>query len=364
MHPIRRLTLSEQTAAHLREGFRTGRWSGRLPGVWKLSKELGVSRDAVRAALRLLEEEGAIHHGGAGRSRDVSDDLNIIGRRLLRVGILLPSPMENDNAHTHELIFSVRQAVEALGHVCFVAPKSSQQLHDRVDRIRRYLLDCRADAWIVYSASREVLEMVAASSFPAFALGGRSQGLPLAGSRANLSVPIRDCVDSLVGHGHRNIVLISPPKWRHPNPNAPAQVFLDHLRQHGISADEHYNLPEWDYTPAGLNHLLKALFFATPPTALLVLEPECIGPVLVFLAGRSLRVPDHVSVVSMLSDPMQSFYRPVLAHFHWPTQPHVKHVVRWVNTLVRGEPDQKQHAVDSSFVPAASIGPCPKNRGA
>ncbi len=362
MQPIRRLTLSEQTAAHLREGFRNGRWSGRLPGVWKLSKELGVSRDAVRAALRLLEDEGMVNHGGAGRSRDVSHDSSVIGRRLLRVGILLASPMEKDNAHTHELIFSIRQAIEALGHACFIAPKSSEQLHHRVERIRRYMTECRADAWIVYSASREVLEMVAANSFPAFALGGRAQGLPLAGSRADLSVPIRDCVDALVAGGHHCIVLISPSKWRHPNLNAPAQVFLERLRHHGISADAHYNLPDWDHDPAGLNALLKALFFATPPTALMVLEPECIGPVLVFLSERGLRVPDHVSVVSLLPDPMQSFYRPALAHFHWPIHPHVKQTVRWVNSLVRGEVDQKQHAVEPTFVPAESIGPCPKKR--
>lgn len=362
MQPIRRLSVSEQTAEHLREGFQTGRWSGRLPGVWKLSKELGVSRDAVRAALRLLEEQGVINHGGAGRSRDIRKDSSILDRRLLRVGILLPSPMEKDNAHTHEVIFAIRQAIEALGHVCFIAPKSSVQLNHRVDRIRQYMMDCRADAWVVYSASREVLEMISANSFPAFALGGQPLGLPMASSRADLTVPIRACVDTLVRHGHQSIVLISPPLWRPPALHASAQAFLERLKHHGIVSDTHYNLPDWDNTPAGLNILLKALFFATPPTALLVLEPELIGPLLVFLAERGLRVPDQVSVVNLLPDPVQSFYPFSLAHFKWPIQQHVKQAVRWVNTLVRGEADHKQYTVEPTFVEAESIAPCPKHR--
>ncbi len=148
MQPIRRPNVSEHTAQHLREGFRSGRWSGKLPGVGLLAKELGVSRDAVRAALRLLEQEGIIANGGAGRSRTLAVPTGIDRRRVLRVGILLASPMEKDNVHSHELVFSIRQAVEAAGHVCFIAPKSVQQLNDRVDRVQRCMAECQADAWI------------------------------------------------------------------------------------------------------------------------------------------------------------------------------------------------------------------------
>ncbi len=357
MQPLRRPNISEHTAQHLRDGFLAGRWSGKLPGVWVLARELGVSRDAVRAALLLLEEEGMVTSSGAGKSRMVNDSSAIQGRRVLRVGILLPSPMERDNAHTHELIFSVRQAIEALGHACFIAAKSSEQLTGRVERIRRYMADCQADAWIVYSAKREVLEMVSASALPIFALGGQPMGLPLASSRSDLAAPISACVDCLVAQKHRSIVLICPPTWRIPKLNSSAQAFIERLNHHRIRADSRYNIPDWEHTPKGLHTVLKALFHATPPSALLVMEPECIGPVLVFLAERGLRVPHHVSVVSLLPDPMQAFYRPVLAHFQWPVQPHVKRVIQWVNSLARGKPDHKDTTTEPTFVPAESIGP-------
>ncbi len=357
MHPIRRPTLSEHTAQHLRDGFAGGRWSGKLPGVSLLAKELGVSRDAVRSALRLLEAEGFICHGGAGKSRHITKPNDVLYKRVLRIGILLSSPLEKDNAHSNELVFTIHQAIEAAGHVCFIATKSALYFHRKVERIRRYMKECEADAWILYSARRDVLQMASELPDPIFALG-HPLGLPMAGSRADLTQPICECVDLLVAKGHRSIVLLCPWKWRQPQPNQSAQVFLDRLGHHGIQVDVRYNLPEWEYTPEGLNARLQALFLTTPPTALIVMEPECLGPVLVFLAGRGLRVPEQVSVVNILPDPMQAFYTPAIAHFRWPIQPHVKRIIQWVNALVRGEVDLRVCTTRPVFVPAESIGRC------
>jgi DNA-binding LacI/PurR family transcriptional regulator len=357
MQPNRRPSLSEHTAALLREGFQAGRWSGRLPGVWRLSGQLGVSRDVVRAALRLLEQEGVVESSGAGKSRTVANAQLPLNSRSLRVGILLPSPLQEDNAHTHELIFSIREAIEASGHRSFVAAKTARQFRYNVERVRSYLAECAADAWIIYSSRRELLEMAAEGTTPIFALGGDPFGLPISGSRADLTIPIRDCVDHLVEKGHQRIVLICPPRWRIPGPAVSAQIFLDRLSHHGIRADARYNLPDWDRTPEGLNGLLGSLFFATPPTALLIMEPECLGPVLVFLAARGERVPDSVSVVNILRDPMQAFYRPAIAHFEWQIRPHVTCVVRWVNALSSGKNHRKIYATEPVFVATGSIGP-------
>ncbi len=203
--------------------------------------------------------------------------------------------------------------------------------------------------------------MASAGAVPVFALGGQAIGLQLAGSRSDLAVPMRECVDLLVEHKHRSIVLICPPIWRLPKLNLSAQVFVDRLKHHGIRADPHYNLPDWEHTPEGLNAVLKALFHTTRPTALLVMDPEFVGPVLVFLAERGLRVPDDVSVVNILPDPIQAFYRPALAHFQWPVHPHVKRVLQWVNALARGESDCKSKTTEPIFIPTASIGPKPTN---
>jgi len=356
MQAIARPTLSEHAAQHLREGFRSGRWQGTLPGVRQLAKEFGLSRDVVCEALRIVEAEGFIIHCGAGKSRRVAASRRDSARRTLRVGTLLPSPLEQDNAHTHELMSGIRQAIESLGHVAFIAPKCSVQLGGKPARIRRHLEECKADAWIIYSAERKVLEMALRLSVPVFALGGFSEGLPLPGSRTDLTAPMEAAVDLLVKQGHRQIVLICPPKWRSPRLNHAAAAFVSRLRTHSIRADVSYHVPDWRHTPAGLDELLHALFFATPPTALLIMEPECIGPAMVFLAERGLRVPENVSLINLLPDPMQSFYRLALAHFDWPVQPHVNNVARWVRSIARNQADQHFTTISPEFVTGETTG--------
>lgn len=362
MKAAKRLTLSEHVAEVLIEGLRDGRWAGKLPGVRMLAKELNVSRDTVRDALRLLETKQVLNHGGAGRSRTIAAQGGMDSKRVLRVGVLLPSPLEVENRHTNELILATRQAIEDIGHVCFIAERTGRSFGFKPRSIRRYMEECQADAWIVYSGRREVLEGVSTVPVPVFALGGDSMGLGLASSRANLKPAIDDCVDTLVNHGHRRIVLISPEKWRLPRPNSSATAFLDRLRHHGLPADANYNLPAWDHSPLGLNSLLQSLYFATPPTALLVLEPECVGPVMIFLAERGLRVPDHVSIVNIVPDPMQAFYARTLAHVRWPLDPHVKRIARWVSTLARGEINRTEKTVEPKFILGESIGPARMKR--
>lgn len=64
-----RLNTAEQIANHLREELMRGRWTGMMPGQFRLAKELGASRNAVEAALRLLEHEGVLVSQGLGRKR-------------------------------------------------------------------------------------------------------------------------------------------------------------------------------------------------------------------------------------------------------------------------------------------------------
>ena len=86
--PLRRLSIAAQTAVHLREGLREGRWRGQLPGVIRLAAELGVSTHTLRAALRTVEAEGLVALSEDGRSRQVPES-PARRKRPLRIGILL-----------------------------------------------------------------------------------------------------------------------------------------------------------------------------------------------------------------------------------------------------------------------------------
>ena len=156
------------SAEHLREGLRTGRWRGVLPGVVRLAAELDVSRDTIRAALRLLETEGLLGSRGAGRSRTVS--VHGMRRRRLRVGILQHDALPDSQNKTSQVLLQIQHHLGEATNEVFFAGKTQVQLRHNVRRITRLIGESPADAWIVVSGSRGLLEWCAGQALPCLAL--------------------------------------------------------------------------------------------------------------------------------------------------------------------------------------------------
>lgn len=358
MNSMPKRSLVEQTAEHLRESIRAGRWSSKLPGVLSLSRQLGVSRDTLRDSLRLLEREGVLKATGAGKSRViVPARRKSASLRHLRVGLLLHTALRLDNSRSQEIILSIKHGIDARGHVFITVPKSIEELGNNTSRLSRLVNELNVDAWIVYGGTREVLAWLSTKKLPVLAIGGRAQDLPVAGSRTEITDAIHDTIDTLVAHGHRRIVFITMASWRKPTFSPNIINFLERLKHHGMKPDAKYHVPDWDETPEGLQKLLSALFFATPPTALLLVEPAYVPPVLAFVAGRGLKVPEHLSLISIMPDPALAMCQPTLAHFEWPVPPHVHRTIRWVESIAQGKADTKTTHCHAKFVPAGTIGP-------
>lgn len=356
-HP-RRLSLVQITAEHLREGFRRGRWSGLLPGVRTLARELEVSKDTVRDALRQLEADGSLQPQGSGKCRKIHAPRDGIGGRArLRVAVLVPLPLHEDNTHSQRLILELRAAIEVEKHDAVIVHQPvSSTAGSHLRRLARLVAETAADAWIIYSASHEVLKWFAEQPLPALALGGHARGLALASTRTDLAQAMDNCVDELVRYGHRRIVLIAPEWWRKPAPNFAAQAFLARLSHHGLPSSE-YNLPEWQESPEGLENLMQALLFATPPTTLLLGEPTYCSAIRAWLGEHDRHVPRDVSIVNLMPDPLFQMHRLTYASFNWPEHVHHHRILRWLKNLLAGRPDQEQFIAHAAFTSGGTIGP-------
>jgi DNA-binding LacI/PurR family transcriptional regulator len=358
--PLRRLPLAEQTAAHLREGFQSGRWAGQLPGVHQLAGELAVSNHTVRTALKMLEQEGWLEDCGSGRRRRiVANQLREQSRRSLRIGVMLYDPFEGADARSIKILLGIRIAIEAAGHVCIFSDQCLIHLNDDLSKIARLVKKVDADAWIVCAASRSVLEWFIAQPFPVYASGGRFQDLPVACHGVRIAPAIESAVNRLVALGHRRIVMLIQTLVRQPRPIPSVEFYLSLLEAHGIPTSE-YNLPHFDETPASLEHRLDTLFRITPPTAVLAYDPCFTAAVLSFLSGRGLRVPRDVSVISMTMDPIFRLNVPPVDHFSMPSQELVARISRWVNGVAKGRPDRRQVIFDAMYVPGGTVGPVKK----
>jgi DNA-binding LacI/PurR family transcriptional regulator len=361
MNPLPRLTLADQTAAHLRERLRSGQWGDKVPGVVRLGAELQVSQTTVRAALRVLEAEGLIADGGCCRGRQVAAGKGRGARRGLSVGILLHDARPEGQPKSTPLIpdtvvLSIQNALEAAGHAVFFPRQSQVELHHDVGRITRHLRQTPADAWIVVSGSRELLEWFAGQPVPSLALYGRSSGLPIARAGPDKEHAYRAAVSHLVALGHRSIVNISRSTRRKPIPGRVEQAFLAELAAHGIQTGD-FNLPEWEETPAGFSALLTELFRFTPPTALIIEETSRFVAASQFLARRGIKVPEQVSLVCTDYDESLTWCHPPVAHMTWSNQPFVQRIVRWASAVRGGRNYQATTLLSAEFVPGGSTGP-------
>lgn len=360
MKPLRRQPLAEQTAAHLIEAMRAGRWGDTLPGVNALAKAFDVSRETVRAALRLLESNGSLLPGGPGRSRVIATEIPAAReQRKLHIAILLHGPLSEENAEMQRTMLRLQHAIDSAGHVCFFADGYQARLRYDVRKIAQLVKETPADAWVVFAGTGETLEWFSAQPTPAIAFGGRCIGVPIASAGTDITPALAEAMRELIALGHRRIVLISPQNWRKPVPGRIAQVFTAELAECGITTDE-YNLPDWEETPEGLQALLNSLFHVTPPTAIFVVEPAHAVAILAFLGQRGFRVGRDVSLVCMLSDPAFTWRRPPITHFEGNTEPLIRRVVRWVETVARGCPDREQKNFPVEFIRGGTIGPVRK----
>lgn len=359
---IARKNLAEQTAAHLVKDLVAGRWRGELPGVNRLSAELGVSRETLRAALALVEGQGLLAARGGGRARLITlDDGAVSNKKTVRVVVLLHDRMEENSPNDKNLLHQIEHRLEEAGHFCVFAPKCQSDLALDVGRITRLVERTPADAWVVMDGSLELLQWFAAGPVPAIAVGGRLKGLQIASASRNAIPAFREVFRHLIDLGHRRITLIAPRERRKPVLSAIERALQEEFAAYQIPFGA-FNAPDWEPTPKGLDALLTSLFRHSPPTAIQVASPGWAIGVLAFLSRRGLRVPEDVSLISETMDNTLAWHRPAIAHFTCDYEVIVRHIVRWVATVARGKPDREQFSVQAVIDPGESIMPPPGPR--
>lgn len=347
-----RISTLDQFTAHLRAELLSGKWVGAMPGVHRLAAECGLNPKTVEAALKLLEQEGLLEGQGPGRKRKI---MLAAGRKTLaslRIAIL---PY---NIHTRQLDYMIKlkHKLTKEGHEVFFSAKSLIELGMDVPRIRRMVKAVEVDAWVVGAASHQVLEWFSKQSAPVFALFGRLDGLPIAGTKPDKAVPLADATRQLIGLGHRRISMLTQSARRLPEPGRLESLFLEELESHGIPTSS-YNLPDWDDTTEGFHQALDALFATTPPTALILAEPQLLFAAQQFLQGRQLRVPEDVSLICTDDSPYFSLSKPSIAHINWDSRPVVSRVVNWTSNISRGKKDIRQKLTPAELVEGGTIGP-------
>lgn len=351
---IRLMTHAEQVAAHLRTDILRGRWSGAMPGILALGKQLGVNHNTVDAALGLLEDEGLLERQGSGRARRIVAQKGQI-KQALRIGILLFERADRNLGYFVELLHQLLEA----GHVATFAGKTQQDLDMNVKRIARHVRGHEANAWVVCSANRDVLAWFAQQPFPTFAMFGRMAGLPVAGMSPRKNPALIEGMRRLRMLGHRRIVMVTRGVGKFASPSLFEQAFLDELSALGITPGP-YHLHDWENTREGFHNCLDSLFRLSPPTALVVCEPALFIAAQQHLAQRGILSPRDVSLICDDPSPVFEWCEPTVAHIDWDERPIIHRILRWAGHVAEGKTDHRQSRSKSRFVEGGTIGPVGK----
>jgi DNA-binding LacI/PurR family transcriptional regulator len=354
MRPFKSTSVAEQVAAHLRSEILRGECSGTMPGRGELVEKLGVGTMTLEVALSQLENEGLLVGQGTGRRRKIVLPEGHAPAGL-RVALLC---FDFQSSQDSNYIIELRHQLEAAGHVPFLTDKTLEDLGMDDGRVARFVKKTEADAWIVCSASLDVLKWFAEYEKPAFALFGRRSTLPIAGVGPDHVTAFRLLTRRLIALGHQSIVTLVRDSQRVPEPGPLVLAMLEEMHAHDFPTGP-YNLPDWEDTPKEFHRLLDELFRVTPPTALIIDGAFLFNAAKDHLAQHGILAPTQVSLVCTDPDPAFAWYQPSIAHFDWDYRPWVRRVVRWVGNVAKGKDDRRQTLTKIEFVEGETMGPVP-----
>ena len=324
-----------------------------MPGAPTLARMLEVDHRMVIAAYEWLEKEGLLVAGGVGKRRRIV----LSGKENTPVMKFQIICYEELDRKLFYLLDLQHQMMEA-GHICLFSSISLTGLRMNLTKLKRHVRDNKADGWIIFAGSKEILEWFSQQDTPAFALVGRMNGVRLPGCKPDKLKALRVLLRRLIGLGHRRIVLIVREERRKPAPGMLESEFLSILESHGIQTGA-YNLPDWNDNVNDFHRCLDSLFRHTPPTAIILDEFQYFSAAQLHLAYKGIVAPRDVSLVCTDPSPAFDWYRPTVSHIDWDSDIMVKRILKWADHVARGQEDFRQDLTSASFVEGGTVGPPP-----
>jgi DNA-binding LacI/PurR family transcriptional regulator/biotin operon repressor len=353
MSQIRFLSKIEQVAAHLQQELLEGKWQKVIPGRKELALSLGVSHKTIESALQQLEAEGVLIAQGAGRRRKIAKS-----KKSAPAGLRIKSLAYEiaDQRHAHHM--ELQRQLDATGHRHDYAEKCLLDLDMDVKKVAEFVENTEADAWIVSSASAEILQWFSEQSKPVIAQFGRFSGIPIAAVGVSKIPAMTRALRKLISMGHRRIVMISREERRKPVPAVYEQAFLDELEANGIATGS-YHLPDWHDNIRSFHRCLDSLLSMTAPTAILMDEAPLFIAAMHHLAQRGWVAPRDISLICTNPDICFSWCVPSISHINWDSRPVVNRITQWANNIARGKVDLRQVFTQTQFIEGGTLGPAP-----
>lgn len=292
----------------------------KLPVEAELADELGVSRDTLRKALKVLEDEMLLVRIRS-KGTFVNSPSARAGKKIL---VLLKPSAGSDPAYEgHYLMPAMQQSAQEYGMTLELCPRSfidDQDLDATVAMLRnnKELGGCVILEGL-YSGTENYIRALQKSGLPvvmAVCHPGDVQVTGFAGVRVNTKKAWEEGILSLWNAGHRRIAFLLP-NWVQGY-YSDLEGFYDFLREHDLfDSDLICNCPiEYAKVEKELRRVMK---LNEAPTAAICTSDFFAMLLMKVAKNMKIRIPEHLSVMGYCGYPGGKFLKPPLStvDFHY-----------------------------------------------
>lgn len=362
-HLPKRSSLVSETVATLKEWISTGVLRDILPGEIQLKSRLGVGRDTLRLALRVLAREGWVTSALKGRQRRVRAEHLATAEDLktgkLPVIFLSPNPVEGRGTLL-EMEDTQLRLTEQGRNLRYLAPNVFHLKHPE-HHLEQLVEANPSAAWILYLATESMQRWFEAQGLPTFIYGSPFPGVNLPYVVSDWGAAAFHAGIQLIRQRHR-IIGIMEYHERFPGVLREEQGLERALAT--VGGEGRLVTFKDDRTPVSIARSLELAFnLQERPTALVLTYTTQLLACYSWLVSRGIRVPADVSLVSLTNDSWFGDLHPPVCYYRPDTRLMSRSIADRVMELVEtGQVARKPLHIQLEFVPGATIGPAPQPR--
>ncbi len=349
-------SLPAQVASRIAKEIAEKKWVDWLPGERAIAETLQVSRKTVRKAIGILQHDGVIRTAqGLGHEIITRAPGKKRGRPDIAVGLLAPDSLEQLRPFTALWVDALRSLLIEKG--CRLTTFSGHRYFtQRPEKsLARLVNQNPQDCWILAHSNERVQKWFQDEQVSCVIAGSSHQDLDLPSVDLDYFAVCRHAVGAMLRHGHRRIGLLTKISQRAGDLESEAG-FSAGTRQPSYSNIVPHIIRH-DGTVPGVNRMLARMFdLPSPPTALLIVNPVYYLTAVTFLAGRGLRVPRDVSLISREDDTFLSYINPAPARYTCQPRTFAKRLMQPLLLQLRGEKlPHTSFRIESKYVPGPSL---------
>lgn len=313
-----------QLAEFLRQSIRHGKLAEPLPGMRLWSRQLGVSRRTLHAALQMLQREGLLTLRPRGAQLNPLSGQTAIAKSNApkRLRWLMEGTYRH-HLHTHHITFDLLherlrvRGIELKSEIC--TPVRLREIARQAPVPNELLL--------LGSLPPVYQQLFAATAKPVVVLGEVAAGLDLPYVNSDQAGAVRHATFRLLRQGCVQLKLVHVKSAAAGMRSAQA-AFRQACKEWTRSAVNSQMIA----TELDLTSLLSAMKRVTtnikPRTGILVLSPVPIGMVVTALLQHGIAVPAQAEVVALLHSADSTKLYPPPPAYAWPMTAIVREVTR------------------------------------